>query len=106
MVPGAEVATTLHLQMVARIVWAMQAKYATCEFVEVRFACMACVYRLYPDPINALAHSLIMSQMVSPGTVSLTVAGLSSARARKLVAAGLIAELAAVLHLLTAARNA
>ena len=44
--------------------------------------------------------------MVSPGAVRSTVAGLSSARAQKLVAAGLIVELAAVLHLRTAARIA
>lgn len=106
MVPGAEIATILYLQMVARIVWAMQATHATCEFAEVRFACIACVYRFNLDPIVALKHSLMMSQMVSPGAVRLTVAGLSSARAQKLVAAGLIVELAAVLHLRTAARIA
>ena len=106
MVPGAEIATILYLQMVASIVWAMQATHATCEFAEVRFACIVCVYRLYLDPIIALTHSSMMSQMVSPGAVRLTVAGLSSARAQKLVAAGLIVELAVVLHLRTAARIA
>ena len=75
---GAEIATILRLQMVARLVWAMQAKHAICEFAE----------------------------LVSLGAVRLTVAGLSSARAQKLVAAGLIVELAAVLHLRTAARIA
>ena len=35
-VPGAEIATILRLQMVARLVWAMQAKHAICEFAEVR----------------------------------------------------------------------
>ena len=106
MVPRAEIATILYLQMVARIVWAMQAKHAICEFAEVRFACIACVYRLYLDSIIALTHSLIMSQMASRGVVRLTVAGLGSARVPKLVAAGLIVELAAVLHLRTAARIA
>ena len=107
MVPGAEIATILRLQMVARLVWAMQAKHAICEFAEVRFACIACVYRLYLDPIIAPNNSLIvLSQLVSPEAVRSTVAGLSSARAQKLVAAGLIVELAAVLHLRTAARIA
>ena len=66
--------------------------------------CLHCMreYRLYLDSIIALTHSLIMSQMVSPGAVRLTVAGLGSARAQKLVAAGLIVELAAILHLRTA----
>ena len=46
--------------MVARLVWAMQAKHAICEFAEVRFACIACVYILYLAPIIALTHSLIV----------------------------------------------
>ena len=56
---GPELAAILRLHMVARIAWAMQAKHATCEFAEVRFAFIACIYRLYFDLVTALTHSLI-----------------------------------------------
>ena len=37
---GSELVAILRLQMVARIVWAMQATHATCEFAQVRLACI------------------------------------------------------------------
>ena len=47
-----------------------------------------------------------MSQMALPSAVRLTADGLSSARALKLVAAGLRVELVTILHLRMAARIA